>query len=357
LLPGNWAEPIRCEVFTVEHDIAHYQALSYVWGSARITRSILFNGKCFPVTVNLESSLRHLREQYENGLVLWIDALCIDQENVSERTQQVQLMGKIYEKAVQVIVYLGDQLDGNARRDKPPPISRFEHGILPFANEKDLDKGNGNRRCDVFDVFLFVWELSQLDVVEEGSTTKHLHNMSIFQNEGKDEEHWFTENMGQRISKETSEKIYPSQQDLFEALRMLMHPPFTPWWTRIWVIQEVTVAKDVRLVYGTVSAPWTIFGSAATNFAKHSTGCCSRFAARIPRDYSKVLVDFRNRVDDVNGLRNLESRMANHEEAELHAENQYQKRSILNLLRRFRDRRASDPRDKVRLQTKLSLFW
>jgi len=77
LLPGRWTEPIRCELSNVNIEVAKYRALSYVWGSQRVTRSIRLDGRVYPVTVNLEGALRHLREAYKAGLDLWIDALYV----------------------------------------------------------------------------------------------------------------------------------------------------------------------------------------------------------------------------------------------------------------------------------------
>jgi len=74
LLPGRWTEQIRCELSNANIEVAKYRALSYVWGSQHVKRSIRLDGRVYPVTVNLESALRHLREAYKDGLNLWIDA-------------------------------------------------------------------------------------------------------------------------------------------------------------------------------------------------------------------------------------------------------------------------------------------
>ena len=103
---------MRCELFEVSRQHADYQALSYVWGSKNVKRSISLNNRILPVTFNLESALRHLREQLKNqpgGATLWVDALCINQADDSERTEQVQMMRSIYERCRCVIVYLGDR--------------------------------------------------------------------------------------------------------------------------------------------------------------------------------------------------------------------------------------------------------
>ncbi|EKG22465.1 Heterokaryon incompatibility [Macrophomina phaseolina MS6] len=113
-----------------------YEALSYVWAEIPGKRPIRVEHpqhsqtQTFWATANLESALRHLR-QPDRIRVIWIDALCINQEDIGERTQQVKQMDKIYQKAKEVIVWLGPESDtsreamdfmANAR----PSESRFD---------------------------------------------------------------------------------------------------------------------------------------------------------------------------------------------------------------------------------------
>lgn len=94
---------------SLRDEVAYY-ALSYCWGTGKMTRQILNNGIQQYVTENLEVALRHLRRPYQD-LCLWIDALCINQNDVEERNQQVQMMADIYMMANSVIVWLGDAKD------------------------------------------------------------------------------------------------------------------------------------------------------------------------------------------------------------------------------------------------------
>ncbi|KAF1999397.1 hypothetical protein P154DRAFT_394118, partial [Amniculicola lignicola CBS 123094] len=92
LRPGEWSDDLKCDLFSVSLDEQpQYQALSYVWDSQKITRLIWLNGQRQRVTINPESALRHIREHY-NSLVLWVDAVFINQEDFNERTHQVGLM-------------------------------------------------------------------------------------------------------------------------------------------------------------------------------------------------------------------------------------------------------------------------
>ena len=83
-----------------------YEALSYTWGDPKDQRVIRVNGCPFFVTKNLDVALRFLRKPYEPRL-LWVDAICINQQNTSEKTQQVKMMKEIYRDASQVLVWLG----------------------------------------------------------------------------------------------------------------------------------------------------------------------------------------------------------------------------------------------------------
>ncbi|PMD38817.1 heterokaryon incompatibility, partial [Hyaloscypha variabilis F] len=84
-----------------------YEALSYAWGSNDQTEKrpcVSF----IPITPNLQSALKRLRQR-STTRVLWVDQLCINQEDVEERSSQVQLMGHIYQKASKTVVWLGEE--------------------------------------------------------------------------------------------------------------------------------------------------------------------------------------------------------------------------------------------------------
>ena len=150
----TYRAPIRCHLIEASlDDLPEYEALSYVWGDSTCTEQIMCNGQIHHVTTNAARAIRRIRlgisspnpkkdttdpgakyqkptDSEENDDIkrpasshftsvssspkryrpkfLWIDALCIDQTNDSERSHQVQLMRDIYSKAGRVIVWLGD---------------------------------------------------------------------------------------------------------------------------------------------------------------------------------------------------------------------------------------------------------
>lgn len=89
-----------------------YEALSYVWGTQTEmgNPSIALNERKFFVTPNLWSAMHCLRHETETRM-MWIDAICINQNHIQERNQQVSLMGDIYRGAKQVLIWLGEEAD------------------------------------------------------------------------------------------------------------------------------------------------------------------------------------------------------------------------------------------------------
>lgn len=114
------AQPIVCSLKEASlNDYGHddgvlpYEALSYTWGTKYGTTPIICDGRTLLVTPNCESALRNMRLKLKDR-VLWIDAICIDQQSVQEKNEQVPLMGKIYFSATRVIIWLGPGLPGDA---------------------------------------------------------------------------------------------------------------------------------------------------------------------------------------------------------------------------------------------------
>ena len=107
LLKGSGLE-LECELSPQSLQNVHppYQALSYTWGSSELVECIKLNRKPFWVTDNLHSALQSLR-LCDRDRTLWIDAVCINQEDKLEQSQQVQQMGQIFESAEKVLFWLG----------------------------------------------------------------------------------------------------------------------------------------------------------------------------------------------------------------------------------------------------------
>lgn len=86
-----------------------YEALSYVWGSEKATELLYCNNEAvISVRPNLASALRRLRPA-SGSRDLWIDYLCIDQENNEERGEQMRFMHEIYGCASRVLTWIGEK--------------------------------------------------------------------------------------------------------------------------------------------------------------------------------------------------------------------------------------------------------
>ncbi|KAF3035054.1 hypothetical protein E8E11_003636 [Didymella keratinophila] len=118
IAPGTCDEQIRCTLAPMEIQGIReqnessqatrpvYEALSYTWGDATIRQIIECNGELIGVSQNLFDALVNTRLAGKSRTI-WIDALCIDQKNDAEKSDQVQYMYAIYRAAAQVIVWLG----------------------------------------------------------------------------------------------------------------------------------------------------------------------------------------------------------------------------------------------------------
>lgn len=91
----------------INHDtLVKYDALSYAWGSASPSAKGICDGNTISLRVNLDSALKYLRKPQHERYV-WIDYLCINQDDLVEKAVQIPRMKNIYSKASTVIVWLG----------------------------------------------------------------------------------------------------------------------------------------------------------------------------------------------------------------------------------------------------------
>jgi hypothetical protein len=250
LLPGSFSDDIEIEIFhtrlrsnkkdeenepgkkrsksrkiwdSIMHskkleDALSYEALSYVWGSEdnpsfvsvrNIKQSTQPRSWQLPVTRNLGEALRYLRKEDE-ARILWVDAVCINQQDLGERSAQVSKMGDIYRNAAQVDVWLGTEAkDSDVAIDLVHSIS----SDLVTTDEKDRP---------VSDIQYTVWPGTD--------TAKLLANPVRFK---------------------------PG----FKALRNLCQ---REWFTRLWIYQEYQLSKvaigiiggrtlDLRILYKVLS--------------------------------------------------------------------------------------------------------
>lgn len=108
--------PLRC--YLVHYSLSelqkstgasHYRAISYEWSSAEDQRQIILNNQTFTVRRNLFEFLTACRTIHAGRPApwLWIDAICLNQDDEAEKPDQVRRMGEIFRSADEVIAWLG----------------------------------------------------------------------------------------------------------------------------------------------------------------------------------------------------------------------------------------------------------
>jgi ankyrin repeat protein len=181
-----------------------YEALSYEWGAKSGTLAVQCGGRQLLVTPNLMAAMKSLRLK-SNTRLLWIDALCIDQQNIPERNQQVALMANIYRNAASVLIWIGDETRGTA--------AAFD-SFLSLWNDMDSDDSDSL--------------LGGSTVAEELVSWDVVHN--IVENK----------------------KAVEGLNDLFAR----------PYFTRAWIVQELILSKRGMVVCGQQQMDWGMFRKA-----------------------------------------------------------------------------------------------
>jgi len=126
-------DAIRLDINVFEiSEAPPYTALSYVWGPPPSNSAVYITNGRLEIRKNLYTFFTEFRKccgKTPSDQYLWIDQLCIDQSNTSERNHQVQMMSDIYSKATSVIAWLGDG------SDKADGVDA--HGCNMFKNTYD----------------------------------------------------------------------------------------------------------------------------------------------------------------------------------------------------------------------------
>lgn len=116
LEPGTGKEVVKAtfkQAFLTDDTLPQYETVSYSWGDPTERSTISLHGKILSVPASSESALRRMR--YPNKIrVLWIDAICINQDDVRERGHQVAIMAKVYGGTWRNLIWLGEDSHSTA---------------------------------------------------------------------------------------------------------------------------------------------------------------------------------------------------------------------------------------------------
>jgi hypothetical protein len=200
--------PLRCQVVHCATPFSPpYEALSYAWGNTSDAKMphIICNGRERPIGGNLFDALRSLRH-IDGTRILWVDALCINQSDKHDKTDQVKVMVKIYENASRTLVWLGR--------------TSYSSSIA-------------------------------MDIIER------LDQVSVLWKEHK------VGRGGVFTNKELIQNGLPGITAAYENPWTQLNMFFRrPWFRRVWVIQEVAASKEVDMICGSRKASWTSFANA-----------------------------------------------------------------------------------------------
>lgn len=236
-----------------------YRCLSYVWGPPDDKKMITRDGEQYAVTRNLYHVLRRLRASDCRSSV-WIDALCIQQEpeENEDKRAQVAMMGEIYKKADEVLIWLGPGLGRSAviaaTKSRPRSI-----GALDQVKE--------------------ILKLLSMDM--------HFHELPI------------AVHCRARKCPSVSKPSNTAAYDWEHILGTLQRWFDADWFERAWTVQEVVLAKRAILWLGEECLEWDIASMAWVNLGRHMRTCCPECIGSLPEGHFKALNDMACRVIDL----------------------------------------------------------
>lgn len=287
LHPGKKGSPIEC---TLEHrclgsNKAHFDALSYVWGNPAVTGEITCNNRRRNVGKNLYDALERLRLP-DDERVLWIDALCINQADNQEKTQQVRLMGEIYSKAQRVLIWLGNN-------------EAIQAGVGKLASwQPDEKHVDWKPLKPVFTNVLFYQAQAFLIWLGFDSAV----NMGVA-------------NLEQPQS--------PRQFDWSALIPVVQ----SPWFNRVWCIQELVLASNPLIVSRDSMISWDHFARAVLSLRTQF----NTYRMKTQRQNNQSIENF----------------YFLHDMRQKHKNKRSQRHNLLELLFLTRGFQATDPRDKL----------
>lgn len=249
LLPAANDEIITCELHPAAlNSGVDYTALSYVWGNPTKTNSIQIDSHPFFVTDNLFNALRRIRAFNKDEVVsLWVDAVCIDQSQLEERSQQVSLMGEIYSSCKEVLIWMGEYLplfdedccvfSGTEADFEDEKWSEY---LACFNSSDDAERrleSITDCSCDKSDIDILRHCMWFFRLLAEGHEYNKIPPFSL-----------------------TPDTTYPNQID-----RGMSWLRGRPWFKRLWTVQEAVLAPQSTMLLGPVSMPYHVLFKAYAN--------------------------------------------------------------------------------------------
>lgn len=244
---GKTSNDIVCSFVILDFADAstpNYTALSYVWGDPSKTVSIICEtDKVLQVTPNLRGALQKC---CGTPTLWWIDAICINQQDMLERNQQVKLMATIYQRATVVRAWLGHDED----KDAPTVFKAFEE--LETCLQIMHNGGDGIRHFDeeVGDLHAAFQSIKIGKVSSPAEVTDSFETLPI---------PWST------TIQLPAGIFHPDEVEKARLERFFR----LPYFSRTWVLQEVGLATNAILFWGNSSIEWSVIGLSTMFFKRH----------------------------------------------------------------------------------------
>jgi hypothetical protein len=228
--------------------------------------SIKVNGHKFQAKANLEKALRRFRRENLHQ-ALWVDAICINQTDMAERSKQVSVMGQIYKSCRECAIWLGEveeepigaiEFPKTWRKAEIDYLDRLIKELNITESPKPLQRAgkHGDAPIDVEGAF---------EIMELMASHKHLHEMPFFTIPSTGTYRIPPPGTAFELSDLWAKSVY-SLENILQR----------PWWRRIWTVQEALLPEKATLHVGPHSAPFSIFIEGAQQWDEHRwTHCCS----------------------------------------------------------------------------------
>lgn len=225
ITPGQQDSPIELTLDHASLDNApSYAALSYVWGEEKVV-DVRVNGITTSIRENLHEALVQIRNGgLEFSTSLWIDAICINQSDDVERSWQVNEMRTIFSQASLVYNWLGPEADNSGLVVK----------LLNSVGERVLEAGHDESQWVALENRLYSYKRASMEASDQ-QNDDCVFLLKLWRSPGMESD---------RISK---------------ALAALLHREY---FCRVWVIQEVALAKRGVVLCGNSSLPLATFDAA-----------------------------------------------------------------------------------------------
>ncbi|CAH0046527.1 unnamed protein product [Clonostachys solani] len=216
LFPGEKADEIRGMILVMPFQEAiSYYAVSYVWGDPEQRRFKIYTPDgVLRVQKSIHQVLKRLRNPSES-VILWADAICINQQNNQEKANQLQLLPRIFQNSESTLAVIGQDIENESAIEKLTEFSKRRKASRKITQDSREEPPN----------YFSLWEDCDLQ-----------------------------------------------QNDEYESIMRHVSTIFShPWFERAWIVQEAVASARVTLICGKYAVDWGDLYEATLNLSRQMT--------------------------------------------------------------------------------------